>query len=189
MKKNPPKNALKFLRWFCREDYLEEIEGNLIELYEKQYEISPGKAKWQFFWSVIRHFRPMFIRSFKITYQNHPAMLRHNFIISFRNLKRNKSYALINVLGLALGIACAILMFTLVKYHLSFDTFHTKADRIYRITTEFHMEGVGYNSGVPSPLGEAFRNDYTFAEKVASVASFTDRLISIPSSQDQEKFK
>lgn len=46
-------------------------------------------------------------------------MLRNFFKIAIRNLKRNKTYALINVLGLALGITCAILIFTLVKYHLS----------------------------------------------------------------------
>ena len=45
MKPHPPKNALKFLRWFCREDYLEEIEGDLTELHEKHHEQSPARAK------------------------------------------------------------------------------------------------------------------------------------------------
>ena len=40
----PPQNALRFLRWFCRDDYLEEIEGNLLELYEQQYEESPNQS-------------------------------------------------------------------------------------------------------------------------------------------------
>ena len=65
MKKNPPKRALQFLRWFCREDYLDEIEGDLTEVFVKQYESSPRKAKWKFVWSVVRYFRPEFIRSFK----------------------------------------------------------------------------------------------------------------------------
>ena len=45
---NPPKRAVQFLRWFCREDYLEEIEGDLTEVFKKQYENSPRKAKWKF---------------------------------------------------------------------------------------------------------------------------------------------
>jgi hypothetical protein len=52
MKPTPPKRSLLFLRWFCREDYLEEIEGDLTEVFEKQFEQSPRKANWKFAWSV-----------------------------------------------------------------------------------------------------------------------------------------
>ena len=62
-----PKSALRFLRWFCRADYLEEIEGDLIELFEKQYEQNPRSARWSFRWQVLRHFRPDFIRSFQLS--------------------------------------------------------------------------------------------------------------------------
>jgi len=48
MKIPPPKKALQFLRWFCREDYLEEIEGDLTEVFIKQAEKHPRKAKWKF---------------------------------------------------------------------------------------------------------------------------------------------
>ena len=61
MKVNPPKRALQFLRWFCREDYLDEIEGDLTEVFRKQAEENPRKAKWKFAWSVIKYFRPEFI--------------------------------------------------------------------------------------------------------------------------------
>ncbi len=56
MKTSPPKRPLQFLRWFCREDYLEEIEGDLIEVFGKEIEGSPSKAKWKFTWSVTRPF-------------------------------------------------------------------------------------------------------------------------------------
>lgn len=113
-------------------------------------------------------------------------MLKNYFKIAFRNLKRNKSYALTNVLGLALGIASAVLIFALVKYHLSFDGYHSKADRVYRITTEFHGEETTYSTGVTSPLAETFRSDYPLAEKVASVAAIPDRVIAIPSANGTE---
>ncbi len=107
-----------------------------------------------------------------------------------RNLKRNRVYAAINVLGLALGITCGILIFTLVSYHLSFDTFHTKSDRIYRVVTEFRgQDGSGYTPGVPSPFAKAFREDYAFAEKVARIITFDNQLISIPLENEIRKFQ
>ena len=69
MKASPPNRAVKFLRWFCREDYIEEIEGDLTELFEKQHEDSPAKAKRKFTWNVIKYFRPALIKSFKSSYQ------------------------------------------------------------------------------------------------------------------------
>jgi putative ABC transport system permease protein len=69
MKPHPPKRPLRFLRWFCREDYLEEIEGDLTEVFEKQHEQSPRKAKWKFAWSVIKYLRPEFMKSFRNSYQ------------------------------------------------------------------------------------------------------------------------
>lgn len=122
--------------------------------------------------------------------QTNIAMLKNYFKIAFRNLNRNKSYALTNIFGLALGITSAILIFTLVKYHLSFDGYHSKADRIYRITTEFHGEELTYNTGVTAPLAETFRDAYPVAEKVASVAALSDRVVAIPSAKgSQEKFE
>ena len=55
MKSSPPNRALRFLRWFCREDYIEEIEGDLTELFEKQQVDNPTSAKRGFTWSVLRY--------------------------------------------------------------------------------------------------------------------------------------
>lgn len=57
----PPKYPLRFLRWYCREDYLEEIEGDLTEVFIRQAETSPRKAKWKFVLGVILHIRPQFL--------------------------------------------------------------------------------------------------------------------------------
>ena len=86
-------------------------------------------------------------------------------------------------------ITGAILIFTLVKYHLSFDTFHVKKERIYRVTTEFHQEEISREANAPQPIGKALRNDYTFAEKIAMVYSKSDWLVSVPSSEGDTKFK
>src|SRR5690242_14910473 len=98
----------------------------------------------------------------------------------WRNLKRNKTYAFINVLGLSLSMACGILIFSLVAYHFSFDRFHAHQDRIYRIVSEFHSETIEHQPGAPQPLGKAFKNDFSFAEKTGRVFSINAPIISLP---------
>ncbi|HEY5825379.1 MAG TPA: ABC transporter permease, partial [Cyclobacteriaceae bacterium] len=116
-------------------------------------------------------------------------MLYNYLKISIRNLQRHTSYSIINILGLALGIACGLLIFSLVKHHLSFDNFHSDSNRIYRLVTEQHRDQVSYTWGVPSPLGKAFRDDYTFAEKVGRIFTFDEQLISIEENGQLKKFK
>lgn len=116
-------------------------------------------------------------------------MLQSHLKIAGRNLLRNKVYTSINVLGLSLSIACAVLIFSLLKYHLSFDNFHPDSARIYRFVTEKHRETVDLDRSTPAPLGKTFRDDYTFGEKVARICTFEDVLISIKSGNDQKRFK
>ncbi|MBA4053269.1 MAG: ABC transporter permease, partial [Marivirga sp.] len=141
MKINPPKRALQFLRWFCREDYLEEIEGDLTEVFRKQVESAPHNAKWRFAWSVVRYFRPEFMKSFRNSYQpDSYGMYKSYFKIGWRTLARNKGYSIINIAGLALSMTCGIFIFSLVKHHLSFDNFHENSDRIYRMVTDTNRD-------------------------------------------------
>ena len=88
-------------------------------------------------------------------------MLKNYFKVTLRNLWKHKAHTIINVLGLALGIASSIIIFFIVQYELSFDNFHPKADRIYRITSSVEHDGqTYYNSMVPKPLPEAFQQDF-----------------------------
>ncbi len=109
--------------------------------------------------------------------------------IGWRNLIRNRSYAMINVSGLALSMTCAIFIFSIVKHNLSFDNFHENPDRIYRIVTETHRDVIAYRSDVPSPLGELFRNDHSYAEKVARVFTERNPMIALRKGNELIKFK
>ena len=116
-------------------------------------------------------------------------MINNYLKIALRNLASHKAYAFINILGLALGMTCGLLIFMLVKYNLSFDNFHANSDRIYRIVTEQHRDGISYQPAVPSPLGKAFRDDYSFAEKVGRIATFEEEVITVNSDKEIKKYK
>ena len=116
-------------------------------------------------------------------------MFKNYFKIALRNLVRHKIYGLINVIGLAMSLSCGIIMFTLVKYHLSFDNFHEGSSRIYRFVTEQHRDDISYAGSVPPAFGKAFRNDYAFGEKVARVVTYHDALINIEAGDELKKYK
>jgi putative ABC transport system permease protein len=69
-------------------------------------------------------------------YQKRFAMLRNYFLIAWRNLVRNRIYSFINIAGLSLGLACAMLIILYLKDEVSYDRFHAGADQIYRVTSQ-----------------------------------------------------
>lgn len=158
----PPKNAISFLRWFCRKDYIDEIEGDLTELYRKNFLTSPHKAKWLFTWRVIRSFRPEFIKSFKGVPSNPFIMYRNYFKVGMRNLVRNFGYSALNITGLALGMAVAIVIGLWVHDELTFNTYFKNYDRIAQVTKAGKFEGKYYQGQtyVQYPLVEELQTTY-----------------------------
>src|SRR2546423_6865478 len=97
-------------------------------------------------------------------------MIRNYLKTAFRNLQRNKSYAFINVLGLAIGIAASLLIFLVIRFETSFDNFHSKKNSIYRVGSEFHtQDGVEFSAGVAFPVAPALRIDFPQIKEVASI--------------------
>lgn len=88
-----------------------------------------------------------------------------------------------------MSMACCVLIFTLIKYHLGFDNFHKDSGRIYRFVTEQHRDEISYAASVPPPFGKAFRNDYNFAEQVARTVISRNALVSIKQGEEVKKFK
>jgi len=99
-----------------------------------------------------------------------------NFIkIAWRQLTRNKVYAAINIVGLAIGIACGLVIYKIISYESGFDQYHKNYSNIYRIINQLEppAEGIVYSEGQAHPLGAAIRNEFSgvsavmtfFAEK------------------------
>lgn len=89
---------------------------------------------------------------------NRSYMFKNYFKIAWRNITRHKSYSAINVAGLAVGIAACLLIFVVVQYELSFDTYQPGYKSTYRIVTKKEREGnIRYSAGISTPAVDAFR--------------------------------
>jgi len=117
------------------------------------------------------------------------TMFSNYLKIAWRNLRNRKGFALINILGLALGFGCAILIFLFVSHHVSYDTFHDNPDRIYRVVTEMHEEEVDYIASVPPGFVNAFRNDYEYTDKVGKLVTDYNRVVDLETAGKDIKFK
>ncbi len=108
-------------------------------------------------------------------------MFKNYFKTAFRNLVRNKSYTIINMGGLAVGIAVCIMIFIIIQFQTSFDNFHSKKDRTYRVLTEYHnadAAGISYGKDVPFPMPAGLKTAFPEIEQVAPIfASHDDQLL------------
>lgn len=114
-------------------------------------------------------------------------MIRNYFKIAWRNLIKNKSFSIINIVGLSIGVASCILIFLFVTHHLEYDNFHKNSDRIYRVVTEEHHDKIYYESSVPPGFANVFKTDYPYAEKVAKMVDWGDNIITIDDSDKKYK--
>lgn len=132
---SPPRLFMRFFRWFCRRDYLEDIEGDLNERFDQLIdEFGERGAKRRFAWEVLLLFRPGMIRSLdSFPLLNRPNMLRQNLKIGYRSMQKDKTYSAIKIGGFAIGIAAFLLIALLIQDELSYDQHYQEKDRIYRL--------------------------------------------------------
>ncbi|WP_420317878.1 ABC transporter permease [Ekhidna sp.] len=157
----PPKWPDRFLGWFCHDDHLEILRGDVYELYDERRELmKKWKADLFFILDVFALFRPFALKK-RSQNSTHIAMLRNYLKITFRTFVKQKVYSFLNVTGLAVGLACCVLICFYIYDELSYDTFHSKSDRIYRVLEKFESEGVGeHSASLPFPTGPALKLDF-----------------------------
>jgi len=100
-------------------------------------------------------------------------MFKNQIIIALRNLIRNKGYTFINISGLAIGIACCVLIMLYVLNELSYDRHYEKADRIYRVCT-YGVIGPSEFKGTvsPAPMAETFVREFPEIENAVRIRNF-----------------
>lgn len=136
----PPRWANRLLAWFCDDALLEEIQGDLHEAFCHQAKQRGYRyARNRYILDVIRFFKPSVIQKFNV-HQQHPPMLRNYFKIAVRSLIRQKRYALINGVGLTLGL-CSIFLSTLyLRNETRYDQFHEKSADTYRLLRTYRSQ-------------------------------------------------
>ncbi len=109
-------------------------------------------------------------------------MLKHYSKIAFRNLKKNASYALINIIGLSIGLACVMIIALHVQQELSFDHAFKNANRIYRITNENLGADARHWAATPPPMGPEINKDLPEIETSARLQKPGPQILSYTSS-------
>jgi len=90
-------------------------------------------------------------------------MLKNYFLLAIKNLKKQKIFSLINIMGLTVGITCCLMIFLFIKHEFSYDNFHSKGKDIYRVVRVSDMNRNGNVQDiawVSGPYAAALRNDY-----------------------------
>ncbi|MBO0937479.1 ABC transporter permease [Fibrella sp. HMF5335] len=172
----PPRWATRLLHWLGHPDTREEVEGDLLELYAHWVRThGPRKANWHYTLSVLRLLRPLaksrHVPEYTTPFLLSPDMLRNYVKIAWRNLIRHKVYSAINIGGLAVGMAVAMLIGLWVWDELSFNKSHPQYDRIAQVLENQPLEnGTQTFESLPFPLSTKLRRSYASDFKYVAVA-------------------
>lgn len=155
----PPRLAEGIMRRMFpdREDF--STLGDLTEVYQDIVREKGILFAHLWYWLQILKSLPLFIADYifwKMT------MLENYIKITLRIIKRNRAFSIINITGLAVGIACCFLILSWVRHELSYDRYHENADEVYRIISEFHSSGGEINCTTTNqaPLAAVLEDRY-----------------------------
>ena len=161
----PPRLAEKLILFLCHDWLAEEILGDLDEAFEEDVKTkSKLRAKINYWLGALKFINTRTVRRNKNI--NNNAMIKNYFIIAVRNLKRQKIYSFINIGGLAVGIACSILLGLYIVNELSYDRYHENAARIVAASIEYNIDGeIGEVSSTPTALLPTMQDKFPEVER------------------------
>lgn len=167
----PPKLPERILGWFIKGELFEEISGDLYEYYMELGSISPWKRKL-FYWFHLLHFlRPFAIKKFEGSYQlNNYGMFKNYFKVGIRNILKYKMFSFINVFGLAIAMSVCMLIILMLADQKSYDQFHVKKDRVYRILGTPEIGSPPYAT-IPLPVSKTLKEEYPIVEEAIFLRS------------------
>jgi putative ABC transport system permease protein len=165
--KKPPKIAEWLLRRLANRDETLAIVGDFQEeFFERACSHGFFKAHlW--YWRLVLISLPSFFTN--ICYWS-GAMFKNYLTVALRNVRRHKGFSVINILGLAVGMAASILIAVFVLHELSFDRYHEKADRIYRVVAQFDPGGEKRVAYTVPPMAQAMLDELPEIEHAARLS-------------------
>ncbi|QDK82211.1 FtsX-like permease family protein [Spirosoma sp. KCTC 42546] len=190
----PPRWADWILEWFVAPHLLEYVQGDLHEAFYKQVaQVGLVRARRDYVWAVLHCLTPFFarrqkndVRKAKLNPSHYNAyskpffmdMLSNYLTIAFRNLWRHKAFTAINSIGLAVGLATCLLIALFVLHELSYDRYHSHAERLYRMTLHTRLGEKDINYAYSAePAGPALLRDYLGVEAITRLRDDGDFLV------------
>lgn len=188
----PPKLASRLFDWYSGHANVEDLRGDLDEnFYRNIKKKNLRRAKllyWKQVLSLITSYA-MWKRKRKVHYSetslsNQLSMLHNYFKIAFRNLIKQKYFATINIVGLAIGMSVSLLFIAMITFISSYEDFHENKDRIYRITST-QIKGIDNRAYAiaPAVLATKLKEESTVVENVVRIHSSFDAVITTESKE------
>jgi putative ABC transport system permease protein len=165
-KEHPPKLGQKLLSFLTRYETEYSVSGDCSEEFKERV-LADGRRHRALMWYWVQVVYALAAYS-KLSSSTGVAMLKNYIKITWRNFRNNKIYSFINVMGLAVGMACCILILLWVQDELSYDKFHENYSDIYRTIPE--LQGTKYSSN-PLALAAVFKEQYPEVRKIARFCS------------------
>ena len=165
-----PKYLMAFFRWFCRPEIVEDIEGDLVEKFNSTARSSnEKKARWNTFWQVIFLLRPGIVKPiFKTKNKVSMRLLRYHLKIGWRILQRNRGFSIINIGGLALGMAVAMSIVLWITDELKYDRFHTSGKQVFKVMRHVYSgDEIQTSDRVTWNIANELKEDYPGVKHVA----------------------
>ena len=137
----PPRWALRLLHGYCNPELLEEIQGDLYEVFtDRLTQRGLAYARLMYAWDVLKFIQPFTLesRNTHVFPASRLARLKSYSQLSARYLLKHRGFLAMNVLGLAIGIAACLIILHYVRFELGYDSFHRHADRICRVSAVLH---------------------------------------------------
>lgn len=185
MKPTPPRWARQLLCWLHPSETLEEVQGDLDELYAYWYQrAGEPQASFRYLLNVVSVLPPFVVhrRSQPTQYRTpsslHPAMLSNYVKIALRSLWKNRGYATLNVVGLASAFCISTLLFLTSYLQLTFDSFFADGEHIYQ-TYYFanEPEQATKSATMPLPLAPALKADFPELEAATRLVQTRKSLV------------
>ena len=171
----PPKFSSLILRVLLNQDEYAEKSGDLEEVYSCLVkEIGPVLGRVWYWCQVLKVVLVLITNSIIWRF----IMLKNYFKTAFRNILRHKGYSFINIVGLAIGITCFILIQLWINNELSYDKYHEKSGQIYRIATDALLRTtVIASASTPTIVSKTLLNDYPVVKEATCVENFSTVLV------------
>ena len=158
-----PRRALNLLLKFMDLEEQENFSNYVDSVFRELFLAKGQRAARIWFWSQFTRSLPKLV---KISIEGNFIMIKNYLKTALRNIKRRKIYSFINITGLAVGMAAATLILLWVQDELSYDRFHKKADRIYRICTRIKLgDTLIDQTQTPAILPITLKNDFPEIEQ------------------------